>query len=87
MNQQPHQTNVERDLTVQHLGEHLQSLKTLTEYTLKAAQHAEACSRGIGQESLANKLQAIEEQIVEVQRAITDSEIGEWIGPEMHVPF
>lgn len=87
MNQRPHQTSAERDLTVQQLGEHLRSLKTLTEYTLKAAQHAETCSRGIDQESLANKLQGIEEQIVAVQRSIEDSEIEEWIGPQMHVPF
>ena len=87
MSQQPHQTSVERDLTVQRLGEHLQSLKTLAEYTLKAAQQAETCSREINQESLANKLQAIEEQLVAVQRSIADSEVEEWIGPEMHVPF
>lgn len=87
MRNQPHQSHVERDLTVTNLGAHLRSVKNLAKFTLTAAQHAETCSRKLEQEGLANKLMAIEEQIVEIQKLIEDSEIQEWIGPEMYVPF
>ena len=86
-NSRPHQTNVERDLTVTHLGGHLCSLRTLAKCTLEAAQRAETCSREIEQEGLANKLAALEYQIVEIQKQINDSEIQEWTGPEMYAPF
>lgn len=86
-NSHPHQTNVERDLVVTNLGGHLCSLRTLAKCTLESAQRAETCSREIQQEGLANKLAALEYQIVEIQKMINDSEIQEWTGPEMHVPF
>lgn len=87
MSNQPQQSNIERDQAVKNLGAHLRSLKTLALSNLRSAQHAETCSREIEQESLANKLVAIEHQIVEIQNLIEDPEIQEWIGPEMYVPF
>ncbi|NJM66896.1 MAG: hypothetical protein HC851_15130 [Acaryochloris sp. RU_4_1] len=79
--QSPHEYNI------YELGRHLCSLKNLTEHTLAAAKRAEQYSHSIDQESLAHKLLDIRHQVCMLQMALKDSEIQEWTGPEMHVPF
>lgn len=79
--QSPHEQDI------YELGRHLCSLKNLAEHTHSAAKRAEQYSRTIDQENLAQKLLDIQRQITMLQMALKDSEIQEWTGPEMHVPF
>lgn len=79
--QSPHEHNI------YELGRHLCSLKNLASHTLSAAQRAEQYSHAIDQGSLAKKLLDIQHQVNMLQIALKDSEIQEWTGPEMHVPF
>ncbi|KAI9129832.1 hypothetical protein [Acaryochloris sp. CCMEE 5410] len=69
------------------LGQHIWSLKNLTEQTKAAAKRAEQHSRSIGQVSLTQKLLDIQRQLCILQLRLKDSEIQEWTGEQMHIPF
>ena len=79
--QSPHEQNI------YELGRHLCSLKNLADHTLSAAKRAEQYSQAIDQEGLTQKLLDIQRQVSMLQMALKDSEIQEWTGPDMHVPF
>ncbi|MGR3279248.1 hypothetical protein ACSYAD_29720 [Acaryochloris marina NIES-2412] len=69
------------------LERQLWSLKNLTEQTHTAAKQAEQNSRIIGQVSLARKLLDIQRQVCVLQLKLKDSEIQEWTGTQMQIPF